>query len=530
MKKLPNYYKILQVDSSADADVIQSAYRKLASKYHPDNNTSEDATRKMQELNEAKEVLLDSKKRREYDVLFREYHDDNSNTQKTNSTNSSQRTDPKQRPEFKVNKGKSNDFVPLDKKTIASVSGILIFILILAFAIPKLNTRSHSPIESTTPNPTLAQIPAPSPTALPCHAIPSEPTPVPGANSLFPAVRADEWAKGPADAPTTIVIYNDFQCIECNDRVLNVLAEMHPKDVRLVYRHYPQVDRYDKSYLAAQASEAAGAQGRFWDMHDILFAKQSEWIDLTPEEFKPWVINEAERFGMDRARFEADFNNPATLAKVQKAEADAKTAGIPVLPLVLINGEIYYGPTDYSAFDQVVRLMKLGGLQYSDCPQVTIDLSKQYLATIKTEKGDIVIELYADKAPLTVNSFVFLARHGWYNGVTFHRVIPDFVAQTGDPSGTGVGGPGYLFRDELNPSLHFDKPGVVGMANSGPDTNGSQFFITYSAQPGLDGRFTIFGYVISGMDVLKNLTPRDPSEGPTIVEGDPIISITIEER
>ncbi len=399
------------------------------------------------------------------------------------------------------------------------------FLVILAFL-----TACAPTTDSAIATPTQVSSPSPAPTQPPCRAIPFEPTPVPGADSRFPAVRADEWSKGPVDAASTIVTYNDFQCLECNDHVLSVLAELHPEDVRLVYRHYPQTDRYDKSYLAAQAAEAAGKQDRFWDMHDILFAKQSEWVFLTPEEFKPWVINEAERFGMDRVRFEADINDPATLSKVQKAEADAKAAGIPVLPLILINGEIYYGPTDYSAFDQVVRLIALGGRQYTSCPEVTIDPNKQYIATIKTEKGDIVIELYADKTPLTVNSFVFLARNGWYNGVTFHRVIPDFVAQAGDPSGTGVGGPGYLFRNEIHPSLHFDKPGMVGMANSGADTNGSQFFITYSAQPGLDGSYTIFGHVLSGMEVLAKLTPRDPSQGPTITEGDLIISITIEER
>ena len=383
---------------------------------------------------------------------------------------------------------------------------------------------------TTAPTATLQPTASPAPTQPPCSTVASEPTPIPGLDSRFPAVRAGEWSKGPADAPVTIVVYNDFQCLECNDHVLSVLAETHPKEVRLVYRPFPQPDLYDKAWLAATAAEAAGAQDRFWDMHDILFAKQSEWVFLTPDEFKPWAVNEAERFGMDRARFESDFNDPATLSKVQKAEAEAKAAGIPVLPLVLINGEIYYGPTDYSAFDQVTRLIALGARKFSACPEVTIDPGKQYLATLKTEKGEIVIELYADKAPLTVNSFIFLARQGWYDGVTFHRVIPGFVAQAGDPSGTGVGGPGYLFRNEIDASLHFDKPGMVGMANSGTDTNGSQFFITYSAQSSLDGRFTIFGHVIRGMDVLAKLTPRDPSAGVTLPDGDLILSVTIEER
>ncbi len=177
-----------------------------------------------------------------------------------------------------------------------------------------------------------------------------------------------------------------------------------------------------------------------------------------------------------------------------------------------------------------MRLWALSKRQFRTCPEMTINPDKQYIATIKTEKGNIVIELYADRAPLTVNSFIFLARNGWYDGVTFHRVIPGFVAQAGDPSGTGVGGPGYYFRSEIDPALHYNAPGVVGMANSGVDTNGSQFFITYSAQPGLDGSYTIFGHVLSGMDVLKKLTPRDPSQDTDLPEGDVIISIIIEER
>ena len=159
-----------------------------------------------------------------------------------------------------------------------------------------------------------------------------------------------------------------------------------------------------------------------------------------------------------------------------------------------------------------------------------IDTDKQYIATIKTDKGDIVLELFADKAPLTVNSFVFLARRGWYDGVSFHRVIAGFVAQAGDPSGTGLGGPGYIFRNEIDPSLSFDKPGMVGMANSGPDTNGSQFFITFGPQTNLDGNYTIFGHVLSGMDVLAQITPRDSTQGYLLSSGDIIITITIEER
>jgi cyclophilin family peptidyl-prolyl cis-trans isomerase len=147
---------------------------------------------------------------------------------------------------------------------------------------------------------------------------------------------------------------------------------------------------------------------------------------------------------------------------------------------------------------------------YSGLPPMVIDPSKRYTATISTDDGDIVVELFADKAPNTVNNFVFLARDGYYDGVTFHRVIKGFMAQGGDPTGSGRGGPGYKFADEFHPALRHDQPGILSMANAGPGTNGSQFFITYSATPHLDDRHTVFGRVIQGMDVLEAIPERDP--------------------
>jgi cyclophilin family peptidyl-prolyl cis-trans isomerase len=129
-----------------------------------------------------------------------------------------------------------------------------------------------------------------------------------------------------------------------------------------------------------------------------------------------------------------------------------------------------------------------------------------------------------------VNSFLFLVKHGWYDDITFHRVIPDLFAQTGDPSGTGKGNPGYYIVTEFDPALKFNKPGMVAMVNSGPDTSGSQFFITYAPTAQFDGKYTIFGEVLSGMDVLKLLTPRDPQPGSDTPAGDKLLNITIEER
>jgi len=165
--------------------------------------------------------------------------------------------------------------------------------------------------------------------------------------------------------------------------------------------------------------------------------------------------------------------------------------------------------------------------QWSKAPEMVIDSKKKYTATISTDKGDMVVELFADKAPKTVNNFVFLAREGFYDGTIFHRVIADFMVQGGDPTGTGTGGPGYRFADEFHPGLKHSKPGILSMANAGPGTNGSQFFITHVATPWLDGKHAIFGQITSGMDVLMSIPPRDP--GRPEYPGVKIKTITISE-
>jgi peptidylprolyl isomerase len=166
--------------------------------------------------------------------------------------------------------------------------------------------------------------------------------------------------------------------------------------------------------------------------------------------------------------------------------------------------------------------------KYSAPPPLTIDAGKVYYATFKTAKGDIKVQLFADRTPLTVNNFVFLAREGFYDHTTFHRVLDGFMAQGGDPTGTGGGGPGYTFADEFGPGLIFDRPGLLAMANAGPNTNGSQFFITFAPAPHLNGRHTIFGEVIEGQEVLDKLTRRDPQQNSDSA-GDALIHVTIEE-
>jgi peptidylprolyl isomerase len=194
---------------------------------------------------------------------------------------------------------------------------------------------------------------------------------------------------------------------------------------------------------------------------------------------------------------------------------------------LVVSGQKSAAPASPTAGGAMPQL--IGTKQYSSAPPMLIDVKKQYFATVKMAKGgEFVIQLYPDKAPRTVNSFVFLAREGFFDGVTFHRVLEGFMAQGGDPTGTGGGGPGYAFVNEVS-DLKFDKAGVVAMANAGRDTNGSQFFIMFNAYGLRESDYTIFGQVISGMDVVNGITRRDPQKNPDY-PGDMIESITITEK
>lgn len=312
--------------------------------------------------------------------------------------------------------------------------------------------------------------------------------------------------------------------------MLTRLEEEYPQELRVVYRHFPLVTIHDKAALATQASEAAGSQGEFWAMHDLLFERQAEWKDFSIEEFQDWLGERAAELELDVEQFNADLVSEENQDLAQTAWETNQAIGLPGTPSILINGKYYNGPRDFGNMQIIIDLLLLEESQYTQCPPQEIDPLKSYQATIATEKGDIVVELYPEAAPFTVNSFVFLARDGWYDGVTFHRVLPGQIAQAGDPTGTGFGGPGYAFSNEIAPDLEFDQPGVFAMANAGPDSNGSQFFITMSPAPSYDGLYTIFGKVVEGMEVVRDLSARNPAESANLPPGDEILSVTIQER
>ncbi len=402
---------------------------------------------------------------------------------------------------------------------------LLFFFLFLSLTMSACATEDDSP---------LPIVPAASPTFDPlayadsCTVLTAEPTLAPSSSSYFPPVTAADFSFGPADAPVTLVEYCDFQSNSCR-AMAGVVARLmkNRTNLRFVFRPVwvASLDKSDKAIIAALA---ANEQGKFWTMYDFLFVTYPAWDKLSPDEFNNWVIKESAQTGIDPVQLKAAMDDPKTTTRLMSIMETVGKLNIPAVPLVLLNGQLQQSYIlDEQNLAAMVDLIALGQKQFTECPPFDIERGRQYIATIKTEKGDIVIQLFPDKAPLAVNSFVFLARQKWYDGVTFHRVIPGFVAQAGDPSGTGRGNPGYFFKDEIT-ELKFDRPGMVGMANSGPDTNGSQFFITFAPAPQLDGGYTIFGQVLSGLDVAEQLTPRDASQGGLLPAGDAILTIEIE--
>ncbi len=351
-----------------------------------------------------------------------------------------------------------------------------------------------------------------------------------------PAASADDWIKGSPDAEVSIIEYSDFQCPYCSVAApqLEQFYLDNADKVNLVFRHLPLPSLHPKAFPAHQAAEAAGLQGKFFEMHDLLFEEQQKWSSdtVTVDGFLEYALGLAEKLELDLTQFEEDYNSDAVLNKINLSFIDAtENIGISGTPTVfiVINGVPYSASYDYKTLTSILKLIELDQNRYTECPPMVVDVSKVYEATITTTKGDFTVELYPDKAPLAVNSFVFLAVEGFYNNVDFHRVIPGFVAQVGDPSGLGMGGPGYEYVNETS-DLKFDTEGVLGVANSGADTNGSQFFITYAAQTSLDGGYTVFGKVIEGMDVVASLSANDPQQGIAAETLDKILSITVTEK
>ncbi len=389
------------------------------------------------------------------------------------------------------------------------------WLLLVLFAFVAACAQAPAP-GGAPPGPTSAPTPTRPlratalPSTIACTSV-RQPRPTP--QGTPPYLRPADLIDGPVAASVLLVMYGDYQ--DANSALMNAglvrLRQAYPQDVARIFRPYP-LPQHDKALLATQAAAAAARQGAFWPFHDHLFAQQAQWRDLDPAAFRTYLLQLAADLDLDAQRLAHDLDDPTLQSQAVAARQRAQRMGLPGVPLLYLNGRYYPGPWDEASLSALVRLERLSTRQFTQCPPLLAPEAVPRFATLHTKAGDLVIQLFPDRAPMAVSSFAFLARHGWYANNTFFRVVPGLLAQTGDPSETGLGHPGYTFVREIAPDLSFDRPGRVALVSDGPQSNGSQFLVTLAAAPQFDGQYTLFGQVVQGLEILLALPARDPQE------------------
>lgn len=325
-------------------------------------------------------------------------------------------------------------------------------------------------------------------------------------------VGPQDWQRGPSDAGVTLLVYTDIHCFTCwqlhND--LDALMARHPEEVRLVVRLFPLIGNRELAGVAAEALLLSDESGAFWEMFDFLNETHSEWAALAPDQFVAWLSNSVAEIGLDPSSMEQALTSGRFTDEVSELYQTRLAQGIPGVPLLLINSEPFVITADPSSLEAAVRLAVLSTNQFQGEPPLVIDTAKTYRAEIEFDQGLVELQLFPAESPVAVNSFVFLARNGWYDDSPIYRSVPNVLIEAGDPSGTGFGDPGFHYDSETGSSLSFDRPGVVGMVNSGPGTNGARFFIALQSMTGIDETHTVLGRVVSGLELLIDLPPHDP--------------------
>lgn len=296
-------------------------------------------------------------------------------------------------------------------------------------------------------------------------------------------ITEEDWTIGPEDAAMKILMYSDFECPYCSLAGLALLEYQakHPDDVLYVYRHFP-LPYHTKAPMSAWAANAAGKQDEklFFAVEHLLYAAQSDWARFeTLDEYESWLKDQMAKVeGLDLAQWEKDYADETMRTKLSvdfdKASATGLIAGTPT---IFLNMNSFRGGWEAATLDNYLAYFKLQKDFYRELPPIVIDGDQDYRAVVETTQGSIVFDLLEKEAPLAVNSFVFLANEGWYDGNPFYRVKEGFIAETGDPAGNGMGNPGYLFANDVN-GLSYGEAGLVGLVNGGKDKNGSKFFFT----------------------------------------------------
>lgn len=420
------------------------------------------------------------------------------------------------------------------RKTGALVALLMVVVLVLSACGSKATpetTPAAEPTEVVTQEPTAIPEPSQEEPTGPLTILTPEAPGICEAQAVLelPVRPVDEtdWIKGASeeDVEITILEYAEFQCPGCAGvaPVLDQFLKDHPH-VRLVYRHFP-LSFHDKALLTAQAAEAAGAQGKFWEMYNLLFGRVSEWNSLSPEDARIKMSEFAADLELDMERFDRELDDETYLPKVNTQLEESQSLQLPGTPTFIFNGLMF--PTQqlglsYQGLEAFLAIMELTESQYTEAPVTTLDTEKSYQATLSTSKGDIVVNLLPESAPTNVNSFLFLAQEGWYAGTEIFFVQDNFVALTGDPSNTGLGYPGYYCTGETQGI--FDRAGLIGMLPNG------QLFITLGTEASeLSGNFALIGQVVEGEDVLDALTRRSPAD-PAAQDPDMLESVTVEEK
>lgn len=346
-------------------------------------------------------------------------------------------------------------------------------------------------------------------------------------------VGEDEHVIGEPGVPVTIILYTDLATEWTPGVVAAVegVVEDRPELARVVFRHAPSGEQ---ARLAAEAIEAAadlGGPEAAWGMIDTLSERRAAWADLPEEPLLDLLAEEADQLGLDADAFRTALEEGEYEVEIEAAITQAHETGVNEAPTIFVNDIQIYNPPASKKDIGSIALIRATEMQYAEKPPMVIDPERDYAAWIVTTRGTIALDLFADLAPETVNNFAYLACAGYYDGVPWHRVLPNFIAQAGDPSGTGLGGPGYTIPDEYERSaLSFNQPGWISMARTTEaDSASAQFFITMSPATHLDGEFTIFGEVVDGMDVVMNLNPRNPSQGEPEGEPDYVQTIMVRE-
>ena len=415
-------------------------------------------------------------------------------------------------------------------QTHPHITFILVICFLLAFLSACSSPVTVSPTQLPTEVRTAAQLGPSSTSTL----SPPTVTPVPPPPTLVPIpdISDSDWSRGPADAPVTFLIYSDFQCPYCATLhpVLEELLALHPNDLQIIFRHFPLSILHDKASLAGQAAEAAGLQGRFWEMHDLLFERQNQWANFPAEDFVEWLKTVLPELGLDKDQFMEVIESEQFALAMHENFLTGISYGLPGTPSIFINGDYYQLEPALNWFEASIRIELLEVYRQSNYPPHTLSEGKTYLAHLELNIGEVIIQLYADSAPLAVNSFIYLANQGWYDNNPIYHVSPGRLVESGDPSGTGFGDQGYHYAIETDPALVFDKSGLVALSSSGPNTFGSRFFITLSPLPEFDGTRTIFGRVIEGLELLSQLEAREPMEELLSPPEAIIKTITIEEK